>query len=98
MSWRANTVAQFEQNHQKGSNLLGTLGSPEYEAFVQNILKLVRQVSIEDNNSLIEYVLVTQTSLGGRGDNTFGKIKNNPINRDEMVRQRSPNPYRKAIH
>jgi hypothetical protein len=45
MSWGANTVAQFDQNHQKGSNFLATLGSPEYEAFVQNIFKLVRWAS-----------------------------------------------------
>jgi hypothetical protein len=63
MSWGANTVAQFEQNHRKGSNFLVTLGNPEYEAFVQNIFKLVcwASVSLEDNDSLIKAVLVTQT-------------------------------------
>jgi hypothetical protein len=45
VSWGSNTVAQFEQNHQKGSNFLVTLGNPEYEAFVQNIFKLVRWAS-----------------------------------------------------
>jgi hypothetical protein len=45
MSWGANTVAQFEQTDRKGSNFLVTLGNPEYEAFVQNMHKLVRWAS-----------------------------------------------------
>ena len=45
MSWGANTVAQFEQTDRKGSNFLVTLGNPEYEAFVQNMFKLVRWAS-----------------------------------------------------
>jgi hypothetical protein len=45
MSWGANTVALFEENHQKDSNLLGRLENTELEAFVQNIFKLVRWVS-----------------------------------------------------
>ena len=45
MSWGANTVAQFEENLQKASNLLGTLGNPEYEAFLQNTFKPVRWAS-----------------------------------------------------
>jgi hypothetical protein len=43
--WGVNTVAQFEQNHRKRSNFLVTLGSPECQAFVQNIFKLVRWAS-----------------------------------------------------
>jgi histidyl-tRNA synthetase len=45
MSRGANTVAQFEQADRKGSNFLVTLGNPEYEAFVQNMFKLVRWAS-----------------------------------------------------
>jgi hypothetical protein len=45
MSWGANTVAQFEQTDRKGSNFLVTLRNPEYEAFVQNMFKLVRWAS-----------------------------------------------------
>jgi hypothetical protein len=41
MSWGANTVALLNENDQKGSNLLGTLGNPEGEAFDQNVFKLV---------------------------------------------------------
>jgi hypothetical protein len=45
MSWGVNTVARFEQTDRKGSNFLVTLGNPEYEAFVQNMFKLVRWAS-----------------------------------------------------
>jgi hypothetical protein len=45
MSWGANTVALLNEKDQKGSNLLGMLANPEDEAFVQNMLKLVRSVS-----------------------------------------------------
>jgi hypothetical protein len=46
MSWGANTVAQFEQTDRKGSNFLVTLGNLEYEAFVQNMIKLVQTCSL----------------------------------------------------
>jgi hypothetical protein len=45
MSWGANADAQVEQTDRKGSNFLVTLGIPEYEAFVQNMFKLVRWAS-----------------------------------------------------
>jgi hypothetical protein len=75
MSWGANTVAQFEQTDPKGSNFLVTLGSPEYEAFVQNMFKLVRwALGVVRRRRFVNRICPCDTDEPRRWrDNTFGK-------------------------
>jgi hypothetical protein len=69
MSWGANTVALLNKNDQKASNLLGALQNRRVKLLIKICSNLFvwRQVSSEDIDLLIEYVLVMQTSLGFGG-------------------------------